>query len=78
LAFVIGFEVVLVLSVMKVEIVKLNARDVVLEPGRQVEYNLEQVDYVLQDVKVLLRVQRIRQETRLGNLLEIDLEAVEI
>jgi hypothetical protein len=61
---------------MKVEIVKLNARDVVLEPGRQVEYNLEQVDYVLQDVRVLLRVQRIRQETRFGNLLEIDLEAV--
>jgi hypothetical protein len=61
---------------MKVEIVKLNARDVVLVSGRQVEYNLEQVDYVSQDAKVLLRIQRIRQETRLGNLLEIDLEAV--
>jgi hypothetical protein len=61
---------------MKVERVGLNARDVFLEPGRQVEYNLEQVDYVLQDAKVLLQVQRICQETWLGNLLEIDLEAV--
>jgi hypothetical protein len=43
--------------------VRLNARDVVLEPGRQEEYSLEQVDYISQDVKVLLRVQRIHQET---------------
>jgi hypothetical protein len=48
----------------------------VLEPCRQVEYSLEKVDYVSRDVKVLLRVQRICQETRLGNLLKIDLEAV--
>jgi hypothetical protein len=63
-------------TVIKVERVRLNARDVVLEPGRQVEYSLEQVDYVSQDAKVLLRVQRICQEMRLGNPLKIDLEAV--
>jgi hypothetical protein len=76
--FVISFEVVLILmsTVIKVEIVRLNARNMVLEPGWQVEYSLEQVDYISQDVKVLLRVQRICQETQLGNLLEIDLEAV--
>jgi hypothetical protein len=62
--------------VMKVEIVRLNARDVVLEPDWKVEYSLEQVDYVSQDGKVLLRVQRIRQEMRFGIPLEIDLEAV--
>jgi hypothetical protein len=64
--------------VIKVEIVRLNARDVVLEPGRRVEYSMEQVDYASQDAKVLLQVQRIRQETQLGNPLEIDLEAVSI
>jgi hypothetical protein len=56
--------------------VRSNARDIVLEPHRQVEYSLEKVDDVSQDGKVLLRVQRIRQEMRLGNPLKIDLEAV--
>jgi hypothetical protein len=73
-----SFEVKLILvsMVIEVEIVRSNARDIVLKLLRQVEYSLEQIDYVSQDVKVLLRSQRIRQGMWLGNPLEIDLEAV--